>query len=118
MPQNAGVNRMFGQGPNNAYVPIQCDAGGFLALAGGSGVYNITSASVVKAVAGVAKRISVIVPGSSPGAIYDARTLASTSGRQVFAIPATAGVYVLEWPCATGISVVPGAGQTLAITLA
>jgi len=109
---------MFGQAPNNAYVPIQVDAAGNLAAGGGTGIYNLSAASVVKSAAGMAKRVSVLVAGSSPGGVYDARTLASTAGRQVFAIPATAGVYVLEWPCASGISVVPGTGQTLAITIA
>ena len=119
MPNNAGVNRMFGQAPSRAYVPMQVDALGNMRMGiAGSAVVGITSASVVKASAAVAQRVSVLVPGSA-GAIYDTNTLASTvAARQVFVIPATAGVYTLEWPCATGVTVVPGAGQTLAITLA
>jgi hypothetical protein len=120
MANNAGVNRMFGQAPSRAYMPLQVDALGNIRMGApaGSAVVGISSASVVKVGAAVAQRVSVLVPGSA-GAIYDTNTLASTvAARQVFVIPATAGVYTLEWPCATGVTVVPGAGQTLAITLA
>jgi hypothetical protein len=119
MANNAGVNRMFGQAPNRAYLPLQVDALGNMRMGppAGSAVVGIASASVVKPAAGVVQRVSVLVPGSA-GAIYDCNNLASTSGKQVFVVPATAGVYTLEWPCATGVTVAPGAGQTLAITLA
>jgi hypothetical protein len=118
MANNAGVNRMFGQAPSRAYMPLQVDALGNIRMGApaGSAVIGIASASVVKASAAVVARVSVLVPGSV-GAIYDCNNLASTSGKQVFVAPATAGVYTLEWPCATGVTVVPGAGQTLAITL-
>lgn len=82
-------------------------------------VKNITSATVVKAVGGRIAKVSVIVAGSAPGAVYDR---ASTSGvavaNQVAVIGNTAGVLDIDMVCSTGIVVVPGTGQTLAVTYA
>lgn len=80
-------------------------------------VKNITAATVVKAVGGRVAKVSVLVAGSAPGAVYDRAT---TSGvgvtNQVAVIGNTAGVLDIDMPCSAGIVVVPGTGQTLAVS--
>jgi hypothetical protein len=85
--------------------------------AGSSNRYNITSATLVKASAGRVVRVSVIVAGSTAGTVNDcATTGAAAASNQVATIPATVGVLSLDWPCATGLVLVPGTGQTLAVS--
>jgi hypothetical protein len=84
----------------------------------GSAIYGITAATALRASAAWAVSVSVIVAGAA-GAIFDAAaTGTATTGKQIAVIPATVGVYTFNWPCNTGLVVAPGAGQTLAVTLA
>jgi hypothetical protein len=78
--------------------------------------FNITAATAVKASAGRLFKISVIVAGVAGTANDCATTGAAAAGNQVAVIPATVGVYDFNWPMATGIVIVPGAGQTVAIS--
>ena len=78
---------------------------------------NITAATVVKAGPGRLVRISVVVAGSAAGTANDCITTgAAAAANEIAAIPNSVGVIPLEWPCATGIVVVPGTGQTLAVS--
>lgn len=79
---------------------------------------NISTISVLQASGGMIAGISVITAGAAGGIFDAAATGTGTSGRQVWVIPATAGFYTINWPCASGIVVVPGSGQVLAVTLA
>ena len=82
-------------------------------------VYNVTAATVIKALPGYVVTIAVIVAGSAVGTVNDcATTGAAAVGNQVAVAPNTVGVIQLDWPCATGIVVVPGTGQTLAVAYA
>ena len=67
-----------------------------------------------------ARRIShvhVLVAGSAPGSVNDAATVAAAgSNNQVFVIPNTLGIYLVDFPCMAGIVVMPGTGQTLAVS--
>jgi hypothetical protein len=82
---------------------------------------NITSATVVKATAGAVVTATVVVAGSTPGTINDvATTGGAAAANQIASLPNTVGTISLSnstapWPCSTGIVVVPGTGQTVAI---
>jgi hypothetical protein len=84
----------------------------------GSAVYAVSAATVLKTGPAWAVSISVISAGTA-GALYDAAaTGTATTGKQIGVIPATVGVYTFNWPCNTGLVVVPGGSQVLAVTLA
>ncbi len=81
--------------------------------------YDITGAALVKATPGIVGSISVLVAGSGTGTVNDcATTGAAAATNEIFVIPETVGVYTLNWPCATGIVIVPGTGQTIAVSYA
>ncbi len=78
---------------------------------------NIAAATVVKNGRGVLVRVQVLVAGTTAGAAYDtnATTLAS-SANQIGAIPEAIGTYDLGMPCKTGIVIVPGTSQVIAVS--
>jgi hypothetical protein len=64
-------------------------------------------------------RITVVAASTAAGGVFDCAAVGSTAaGNKIFSIPATVGVYSLDWPCTSGITVFPGAGMTLAVSLA
>lgn len=79
---------------------------------------GITAATVVKASAGRVASVSVIVAGSTTGMIYDSAN--TTQVMPLWVIPMAAGSngepYVVGMPCDAGILVVPGTGQTVAVS--
>lgn len=78
---------------------------------------SINVPTVVKAQAGRAMRVSVLVAGTAPGGVYDTNDLARPAlQNQVAVIPAAVGIIPIEFQCRNGITLVPGAGQTLAIS--
>ena len=84
-----------------------------------SAVYGISSASVLWPNGGrKLVRVSVTDASGTAGTIYDAPSLAATNGNAICTVPATVGVYSIQWPTQSGIVVVPGAGQVLSISLA
>ena len=84
---------------------------------GNATALGITAATVVKAAPGVVVTVNVIVAGSAAGAIYDATsTSGNSSSNQVAVIESAAGTYAVNMPCANGIVVAPGTGQTVAIS--
>jgi hypothetical protein len=73
--------------------------------------------AVVKASPGRVMKVMVNTAGSGAGAIYDRASLTGVAAANLlFSIPNTAGVYILEAPCANGITVVPGTAQVVAVT--
>lgn len=91
--------------------------GAALVTTGISSSYNITAATVVKATKGTLVKVSVIVAGSAAGTVNDVATTGGAAvGNQIGTIPNTVGTYEFQWPCGTGIVVVPGSGQTLAVS--
>jgi hypothetical protein len=77
---------------------------------------NIKVPTVVSTRPGRLLRLSVVRAGTTPGAVYDAETLAGTvAASRIATIPRTIAMYDVEWPCDFGIVVVPGAGQVLAV---
>lgn len=86
---------------------------------GSSVTTNITAATVIKPTGGRACKVSVIVAGSAPGAVHNcATTGAAAASNEVAVIADVAGVYDINMPCPAGIVVVPGTGQTLAVSFA
>lgn len=76
--------------------------------------YNISSSTVVKSGGGRVAKVSVIVGGAA-GTLNDCIT-GPGQANQIWAIPATAGIYDIDWPFATGLTVVPGASQVVAVS--
>lgn len=117
MPQNP-LAATFAINPSNQQTPVQAD--GQKALIVGKGLkstLNITAATVVKAAPGRACKLSVIVAGSAAGTVNDVLTTgAAAAANQIAVAPNTVGTIDLDWPCAVGIVVVPGTGQTLALS--
>ncbi len=82
-------------------------------------VLNITAATAVKTAPARVIQICVLSCSTVAGAVYDATAQAGTvAANSVFTIPATVGLYRLEWPCKNGVYVVPGTGSSLSISLA
>jgi dethiobiotin synthetase len=119
MPQNPQnfIAKVFG---SNALVPLNTDASGALLVAGTGGTFsalNITAATVVKAAPGRLIRISVVVAGTTVGTVNDTTTTgAAAASNEIASIANTIGTYELDWPCLVGIVVVPGTGQTVAVS--
>lgn len=97
------------------YLPIKNNV--LLTGVGTSSVTDITAATVVKAVPGRIARVVVLVAGSAAGSVNNCITTgAAAISNAVFIIPATLGVYFIDMPCSVGVTVVPGTGQTLAVS--
>jgi hypothetical protein len=120
MVQNANAQKMYAKNPSGAYVPALADAAGRLETASQASdasttLKNITVATVVKATPGTVISFTVVVAGAA-GTINDcATTGAAAAANQIATTPAAVGNTQLNFPCSTGIVVVPGAGQTIAI---
>jgi hypothetical protein len=79
--------------------------------------YNVTSATVIKPSLGRVYHISIVVAGSAAGTLNDAATTGSAAAsNEIMALPNTVEVIDVNWPTTTGIVVVPGTGQTIAIS--
>lgn len=78
---------------------------------------DVAAATVVKNVPGICCSITVVSAGSTVGAVYDnSSTSGNSAANQFGSIPNAVGTYTFNWPCGTGITVVPGTGQTLAVS--
>src|ERR1700681_4742851 len=78
---------------------------------------NISAPTVLKTGPGTVISFVVQVAGSAPGSINDVATDAPTAANQIAVIPSqVADAVPPNWPCAHGILVVPGAGQTVAVS--
>lgn len=96
----------------NIVTAINGAASTYLSVQGISNVTGITSATVVKSVPGRICTLTVVVAGSGAGMVYDSNSTSVTS-KPIFAVPATAGIYVLNFPALYGITIAPGTGQTI-----
>lgn len=74
---------------------------------------NITAATVVKEGIGRIVRFVVTTAGAA-GALYDSNSTSGAAAANLIAVmPATVGIYELNFPVASGILVVPGASQVV-----
>lgn len=89
-------------------------------LPGGNQAWlDVTVALVAKSGPGICVAVTVVVAGSAPGTVNDvASTAGAAVANQFGTIPNTVGTYTFNWPCGTGIVVVPGTGQTLSVSFA
>lgn len=73
---------------------------------------NVSAATVIKSTAGTIVTVSVTVAGAA-GALYDnnSTSTGNTAANLIAVVPAVVGIYALNWPCAVGITYVPGAAQ-------
>lgn len=100
---------------DGARVPLTVDASGAAIVGSGeSSSLNITTATVVKAGAGRIVRFVVTTAGAA-GTIHDSATTGA-AGTLIATIPATVGIYYLDFPVTTGILVTPGAAQVVSVS--
>jgi hypothetical protein len=101
----------------NIVTAINGAAQTFLNVNGTSAQDGITSATLVKTGSGRIATVSVVVPGSANGAIYDTAAAASVAAsNQIGVIPAMIGPYVFNIPFSSGLVVTPGTGQTITVS--
>ena len=88
--------------------------------------YNVAAEAVIKAGTGRVARVSVLVAGAV-GALHDCNVITGQEdlpnnkiqpaiGNQIAVIPATVGVYLIDWPFANGLVYKPGAAQVVSIS--
>lgn len=119
-----------GQSPIQAYnsvntsgyaAPQKLDANGAV-IANTDGTksrLNVTAATVVQTAAAGAQRIIrfVVTTAGAAGALYDASTTGGAAAASLIAVmPATVGIYDLNFPIASGVLVVPGSGQVVSVS--
>jgi len=86
---------------------------------GNRAALNVTAATVLKTTPGICVSVAVVVAGSTVGTVNDVATTGGAGAANQFGtIPNTVSTYTFNWPCGTGIVVVPGTGQTLAVSFA
>jgi len=86
-------------------------------VTGQNSALNITVSTVVKAAPGQVLTATEVVAGNAPGTINDCLTTgAAAAANQIATLPASVGSQRLDFPCQVGIVVVPGTGQTIAIS--
>jgi hypothetical protein len=73
---------------------------------------------VVKTSSGWLATISVIVAGSSTSYIYDTNNASLLTGNRIYAIPSSLGIgiYQIQIPFATGLTIVTGTGSIVSLT--
>jgi len=118
MPQNA-MAATVAKNQSNQQSTMLLDATQGL-VTNGSGTLNklaISTATVVKAAAGRVGSVIVTTAGSTAGSVSDVATTGGVaSGNLVFSIPNTVGVYKLDFPCTTGITITPGTSQVISVS--
>lgn len=106
---------------NGQSIGTQIDsAGSALTASGGSSrSLNIIASVNVKSGVGRLYRVVLNTAGSTATSIIDSTGTSATAANTILTIPSTAAagtVFVLEWPFATGLSVVPGTSAVLAVS--
>lgn len=76
---------------------------------------DISAATIVKNSSGRVATITVTTVGTSTGKVYDQSALTPLV-RAIFVIPEAVGIYVVNMPTSYGILVVPGTGQSVAVS--
>ena len=78
---------------------------------------NITAVTQVKTGEGRVASVSVLVAGSGEGGVNDSATTGGAGiTNQLAVIPATVGVYEIDFPFTAGLVITPGTGQTVAVS--
>jgi len=80
-------------------------------------VLNISTPTVVKAMKGRITKVNVTTAGSTTGSVYDHPTTAGVAAANlVGVIPDVVGNYLFDFPCGTGIVIVPGTGMVVSVS--
>jgi hypothetical protein len=97
---------------------LKTDYNGDLVIARGSNVaFNISAAAVVRGGPGQLVTISVITAGTTVGTVNDCLTTgAAAVTNQLAPLPNTIGSFACSFPFATGLCIIPGTGQVLAVS--
>lgn len=85
---------------------------------GGSSALNVTAATNLFTGVGAVYRVIVVVAAAAACSVIDSTGTTANAGNTLLTIPASAAVgtvYTLNWPIQNGLSVVPGAGVTVAV---
>jgi hypothetical protein len=92
--------------------------GALLTAQGQKTFLNVTTKTLVKAVAGRIAKVNVTVAGgTNTGSVWDSATTSGTAASNLVAvIPDTVGSYIIDFPCSNGIVVDPGTGNTVSIS--
>jgi hypothetical protein len=78
---------------------------------------DISAATAVKSMQGRIVRVNVTTAGSAAGAIYDNPTTAGVGAANLVAeIPNVVGSYLIDFPCATGIVIVPPTAGVVSVS--
>lgn len=92
---------------------------GFVPEEGTKSTLNITAATLIKLGAGRCFTITVVVAGSGVGTINDIGTIGgAAAANQFYTTPTAVGSLKASWPFFVGLVVVPGTGQTIAVSWA
>lgn len=114
MPQNPLQTNVAVE--DGARVPLNTLDGKLLVANGDSSSLNITTGTVVITGAGRIVRFVVTTAGAA-GTIHDFATVGGgTAATLIATIPATVGIYYLDFPVTTGILVTPGADQVVSVS--
>lgn len=109
----AGVSDILSTAQNIAQA-INGVASSYIAVQGSKNTAGIAAATLVNSGKGRVASVSVLVAGAV-GAIYDAN-LATATTNQIYVIPATVGVFVVNFPLSFGLVVAPGAAQVVSVS--
>ena len=100
----------------NIVTAINAQTQATLSIAGSVTLAGISAPTSVSIKAGRLAQVSVTTAGTGPGTVYDSATNGTT--KPVYVIPA--GIadqpYIASMPISFGIYVVPGTGQTVAVS--
>ena len=97
----------------NIVTAVAAAAKTYQTVAGSANMAAISANTVVKASPGRLCVVTVTTAGSAVGHVYDSSTAAT--GRPVFVIPTTVGVYQVFMPMQYGIYAAPGSGQVFTV---
>lgn len=102
----------------NGVVAINAIGNDTLIKAGISNTKEIAAATtlVIKPKSGWCATVSVIAAGSTQGYLYDTNSSSALTGNRIYAIPNTLGIYQVQIPFATGLTIVTGTGSIVSVT--
>lgn len=99
----------------NIVTAINTISQNYMNVQGAITISAITTPTVLKSISGRVASVSVVVAGSANGAIYDSEST-SVLTNKIFIIQQVVGITVVNLPVNAGIVVVPGTGQTVAVS--
>ena len=99
---------------NSIAAAIRDGSQAYLNVNGALSAPGMTATALVKVGPGRVGSVSVIVPGTTTGMIYDSAGTASLVN-PICVIPMTVGVFTVDLPVQFGVVVAPGTGQTVSV---